>query len=276
MPRTWDSLSGRNVLITGGSRGLGLSLAHVCAKQGARVLLLARQQEALHTACEQVRRGSGRYVESVVCDLREPAQIASATAQLLARHGQIDVLINNAGIIQVGPAEPKSIAEYEQALAVHFWAPLHMMRALLPAMKRQGGGRIVNVSSVEGKVAFPRLAPYCASKFALIGLSNAMRAELARDHIYITTVAPGLMHGARSSESTPASGAPRWLTAAARMPLLATPYERAARRIVRASLRGSRWLELDPLSRLLIRADALAPSAVGALMACVDRFLPRP
>lgn len=277
----WRDFSGRNVLITGGSRGLGLALGRELAREGARVALLARSEDTLRAARAQIFQSCGVEVEIVICDLRQAAQIDPAIATLLSAWGRLDVLINNAGIIQPGPAEHKQLAEYEDAMAVHFWAPLHAMRAVIPAMKRQGGGRIVNVSSVEGSVSLPLIAPYCASKFALTGLSNALRAELAQDGIFITTVAPGLMHASSPGDDTHTNTAvtqtsrariARALTTA----LASTSYDRAARHILRACARGERWLTLDTVTRLLVIADAVAPRAVGGLMQLAYRLMSSP
>jgi short-subunit dehydrogenase len=259
--RRWRDFSGRSALITGASRGLGLALARELTRRKLRrVALLGRDRAALAAAGVQIER-LGAEVQTVVCDLRERTHLEGALSDLLARWERIDVLINNAGIIRRGAAEQLSIDDYAETMAVHFWAPLHAMRALIPRMRTHGGGRIVNISSLEGKVAFPQIAASCASKFALTGLSNALRAELARERIYVTTVAPGLMFGAETN----------WRAGA--LPLISTSYERAARRIARACLHADRALELDGLSKLLIRADALAPGSVGALMELAQRAL---
>jgi short-subunit dehydrogenase len=268
--RQLQGLEQSHVLITGGSRGLGLALAQQFSRRGARVALLARSEAGLQAARAQIRRELDVEVEILVCDLRDRAQTERAAADLLARWPRIEVLINNAGIVRPGPAEHKQLSEYEDAMAVHFWAPLQLMRAVIPRMRQQGGGRIVNVSSVEGKVAFPHIAPYCASKFALTGLSNALRAELARDRIFITTVAPGLMGPGLRAEGIAREH--RWI-ARASAAALSIGYERAARSIVRACTRGQRWLELDLLTRLLIRADAFAPGMVGAGMELASALL---
>src|SRR4030095_16603986 len=99
----------------------------------------------------------------------------------------IDVLVNNAGIIHVGPSEHVRLEDFAEAMGVHFWGPLYMMREVIPFMKRQGGVRIVNIASIGGKIAVPHLLTYAASKFALVGLSEGMRAELTKDGIYVTT-----------------------------------------------------------------------------------------
>ena len=267
----WRDLTGRRVLISGGSRGLGLALAHACAERGARLALLARDTGALGAARDQLQQRWGCEVELLCCDLRDPAQRERALEQALAG-GDVDVLINNAGIIRVGAERDFSSADYASALELHFWAPLAAMRAVLPGMRRRREGRIVNISAIEGKVAFPLIVPYAASKFALTGLSNALRAELKGEQICVTTVVPGLMYDVGQR---PLSNAPPWLSSLAMLPGLSTRYDRAARRVLRACLEGQRWLELDLLTRLLARADALAPESTGRLAEFALRFARR-
>jgi NAD(P)-dependent dehydrogenase (short-subunit alcohol dehydrogenase family) len=127
-----------------------------------------------------------------VCDVSERDAAQRLIERVVERTGSVDLLINNAGIIQVAPLEHLTQKDFEEAMAVHFWGPLYTMQAVLPVMRRHGG-RIVNVSSIGGKIGVPHLAAYCASKFALTGLSDAVRPELAKDRIYVTTVSPGLM-----------------------------------------------------------------------------------
>src|SRR2546430_403795 len=179
-------------LITGGSRGLGLTIARELCRARANVALIARDAaELAHAKSELDQFGTG--VLTIQCDLLDSAQIQSAVRQTLDRFGKIDILINNAGIIEVGPLEHMKREDFERSMGVHFWAPFELTMQVVPEMRIWGGGRIVNISSIGGKIAVPHLAPYCASKFALTGFSDALRAELARDKIYVTTVAPGMM-----------------------------------------------------------------------------------
>ena len=135
--------------------------------------------------------GRHRILEIFVPHMLERADVRAAVDAVLDRWRAIDVLINNAGIIQVGPLEHMEPEDFENAMATHFWGPLHLMFEIVPVMRRRGFGRIVNISSIGGKIAVPHLAPYCASKFALIGLSDAVRAELDPYGIRVTTVSPG-------------------------------------------------------------------------------------
>src|SRR6266513_2633569 len=186
------SLRNKVVLITGGSRGLGLVLARQICAAGGKVALLARDNDEL-TRAKTDLTGRGGRVFTIQCDLLDPEQIQLAVRQTIDRFGKIDILINNAGVIEVGPLEHMTREDFERAMRVHFWAPFELTMQVGSEMRTWGGGRIVNISSIGGKIAVPHLAPYCASKFALTGFSDALRAELARDKIYVTTVAPGLM-----------------------------------------------------------------------------------
>src|SRR5918996_175858 len=183
---------GKTVVIAGASRGLGLELARGFAGEGANLVLLARNQSQL-TEVKRELESAAVSVSVLVCDVTKEEEVRTTVAAIIREVGRIDVLVNVAGMIQVGPFEHMNLDDFAEAMAVHFWGPLYLMREVIPHMKRQRHGRIVNIASIGGKVAVPHLLPYAASKFALVGLSEAMRTELAKDGIYVTTVCPGLM-----------------------------------------------------------------------------------
>jgi NAD(P)-dependent dehydrogenase (short-subunit alcohol dehydrogenase family) len=159
--RTNFSFAGKVVLISGGSRGLGLILARQISSEGGKVAVLARHADELERAKAELTTCGGEIL-AIQCDLFERSQIQAAVAEVLACYGKIDVLFNNAGIIQVGPVENMQQQDFEGAMSVHFWAPLHLIMEVLPAMRARRCGRIVNICSIGGKVAVPHLAPYCA------------------------------------------------------------------------------------------------------------------
>jgi NAD(P)-dependent dehydrogenase (short-subunit alcohol dehydrogenase family) len=272
------SLRDKVALITGGSRGLGLVLArHVCA-QGGNVALIARDPKELARAKADLAP-RGDEVLTVECDLLDNTQIQSAIRQIIDRFGKIDILINNAGIIQVGPLEHMTREDFEHAMQLHFWAPFQLVSKIVPEMRTSGGGRIVNISSIGGKVAVPHLAPYSASKFALTGFSDAIRTELARDNIYVTTVAPGMMRtgshvNARFKGKHDMEFA--WFAASAGAPLISMNADRAARKILAACRRGQPSLTLTFAARGAIFGNALFPNLTGYAMRLVNRFLPKP
>jgi len=164
-------LEGKVVLITGGSRGLGLVMARQLVAQRARVAICARDPDELRRAKAELDE-----LVTVACDLTDGDALDRLVSEVAAQLGPIDCLINNAGIIQVGPMKHMMIEDYERAMATHFWAPLRLSLAVLPKMLERGGGRIVNIASIGGKIAVPHMLPYTASKFALVGLSEGMRA----------------------------------------------------------------------------------------------------
>jgi NAD(P)-dependent dehydrogenase (short-subunit alcohol dehydrogenase family) len=266
------------VLITGGSRGLGLVLArHICARGGS-VAIIARNPDELVRAKADLVPCGGKVL-TVECDLLDAGQIQSAVRRVIDCFSKVDILINNAGVIEVGPIEHMTPVDFERAMRLHFWAPFELISQIVPEMRIWGGGRIVNISSVGGKVAVPHMAPYSASKFALTGFSDALRAELARDKIYVTTVTPGMMRtgshvnarfrGKHDSEFA-------WFAASAGAPLLSMDADRAARKILAACRRGQPSLTLTFAARLQIVANALSPNLTGYAMQLVNRFLPEP
>jgi NAD(P)-dependent dehydrogenase (short-subunit alcohol dehydrogenase family) len=188
----WPSLAGRTVLVTGGSRGLGLVLAREAAADGARIAICGRDPEALARAAEALRR-IGARVLTVECDVTDPAAVRRMVEEVVARLGPVDMLINNAGVIEVGPAETMALADYEEAMATNFWGVLYPVLEVLPGMRARGDGRIVNITSFGGKLGVPHLVPYSASKFAALGLSQGLRAELAADGVAVTAAVPGLI-----------------------------------------------------------------------------------
>ena len=272
------SLSGKVVLITGGSRGLGLVLARQVCAAGGKVALIARDAEELGRAKADLAWRSGApNAFGVQCDLLDTGQIQSAVRQIIDRFGKIDILINCAGIIEVGPLEHMTREDFERAMRLHFWAPFELISQIVPEMRTWGGGRIVNISSIGGKVAVPHLAPYSASKFALTGFSDALRAELARDNIQVTTVAPGMM---RTGSHVNAKFKGRhdaefgWFAASAGAPLISMNADRAARKILAACRRGQPSLTLTFAARMAILGNALFPNLTGYWMKIVNRFLP--
>jgi len=264
------------VLITGGSRGLGLILARSLATRGARIAICARNAEELLRA-EADLEEQGATVFQIVCDVRNQSEVKRAVETVRNHYGQIDVLINNAGVIQVGPLENQTQTDFELAMATHFWGAFYMMQAVLPEMKSLGAGRIVNISSIGGKITVPHLAPYCASKFALVGLSGAMRVELEKDNIYVTTVCPGLMRtgshvnavfkGQNEKEFA-------WFSIGNSLPISSISAERAAEQIIEAAARGDAELIISIQAKLAAKASALFPELTAEISHLVNQILP--
>ncbi|HEX6965673.1 MAG TPA: SDR family oxidoreductase [Gemmatimonadaceae bacterium] len=275
--RLYD-LRGKVVLITGGSRGLGLALARAFAHEGARIAVCARDAREIERARDDL---ASRGIEAfgTPCDLTERAGVERLVREVRARYGRIDVLVNNAGLIQVGPMETMTPADYEESLRIHFWAPLYTMLAVLPEMRRRRSGRIVNISSVGGKISMAHLLPYCSGKFALTGLSEGMRAALLQDNVVVTTVCPGLLR----------TGSPRnaffkgrhraeysWFSISDSLPILSMGAARAARQIVTACKRGDAELVIPTMAKVWVTVNALFPGLMTDLLGSLERSLPQP
>jgi len=266
------------VLITGGSRGLGLVLAREFAARGSRVVICARDADELQRARMDLE-GRGARVLALTCDVADGAAVAALVRGVASQWAPVDVLVNDAGIIQVGPLDTITREDYEEAMRTHFWGPLETIMAVLPHMRARRDGRIVNISSVGGKISVPHLLPYCASKFALTGLSEGLRAELARDNVLVTTVCPGLMRTG-SPRQAQFKGKHRaeyaWFSIAGAMPVLSTSADSAARRIVDACQRGDAELTFPLLTRLAVSFDGLFPGITSDILGQVNRALPGP
>jgi len=269
-------LKDKTVLITGGSRGLGLVMAREFAREGSRIALCARDEQELDQARLDLEK-LGAEVMVVPCDVTSKTDVNEMISTVNSRFGAVDVLVNNAGVIQVGPIEVMTHEDFELAMQAHFWGPLNTIMATLPAMLERRSGRIVNISSIGGKVSVPHLVPYSASKFALVGLSKGLRAELMKDGIKVTTVCPGLMR----------TGSPRnadfkgqhqfeyaWFSISDALPLLTVSAEYAARQIVRACQRGDAELVISIPAKIAVLFDSLFPEAMSQMLALTNRLLP--
>jgi short-subunit dehydrogenase len=275
--REYD-LRDKTVLITGGSRGLGLVMAREFARHGSRLALCARDEEELERARLDLER-FGVEVMVVRCDVRNRQEVNEMVAAVNARFGNVDVLVNNAGVIQVGPLEVMTEEDFEQAMQTHFWAPLNTIMAVLPSMRQRKSGRIVNITSIGGKVAVPHLVPYSASKFALVGLSKGLRAELMKDDISVTTVCPGLMRTG-SPRNAEFKGQHRfeyaWFSISDALPLLTVSAENAARQVVRACKRGQTELVISIPAKIAVLFESLFPEAMYQILGVVNQLLPAP
>ena len=265
-------------LITGGSRGLGLEIARQICARGGKVALLARDAGELEHAKTDLDR-FGTEVLTIQCDLLESAQMQSAVQQTLQHFRKIDILINNAGIIEVGPLAHMQLKDFDRAMRLHFWAPYILQLLIVPQMRAKGGGRIVNISSIGGRIAVPHMAAYSASKFALAGFSDSIRAELDRDKIFVTTVTPGLMRtGSHVHAKFKGDHAAeyRWFDWSRKIPFASISAERAARKIVNACARGRSVLVMPFSAYLIIAANAVFPNLMARVMKVFNRGLPPP
>jgi NAD(P)-dependent dehydrogenase (short-subunit alcohol dehydrogenase family) len=281
--RNWNrpdpDLSGQTALITGGSRGLGFILARELLKQGCRVAICARDTAEL----EQVQRElscAGGEVLAIPCNVSQEAQVNEMIARVTEHFGAIDILINNAGIISVAPIENTTVEDFKRAQDVMFWGVLYPTLAVLPQMLARQCGRIVNITSIGGKVSVPHLLPYGAAKFAAVGFSEGLRAEVADKGITVTTIIPGLMRtgsylraffgGKQREEFT-------WFSLGATLPLVSMDAERAARQIIKATQKGEAVRILSIPAQILARFHGIFPGFTNIILSKISTFfLPGP
>jgi NAD(P)-dependent dehydrogenase (short-subunit alcohol dehydrogenase family) len=272
------SLRRRSVFITGGSRGLGLLLAREFGREGARVAICARDGQELERARRRLE-ADGVVADPIVCDVRDRHAVERTVDEVMRRFGGLDILVNNAGIIQVGPVAALDVQDFEDAMAVNFWGMVYTTLAVLPEMRRRRRGRIVNITSIGGKVSVPHLLPYGASKFAAVGFSEGLRAELAADGVRVITIAPGLMRTGSYLNAWfkgDAGAEARWFGLGATLPGVSMSAERAARQIVRATRRGDTERVLSVPAAALSRVHGLLPALTIEALTLANRLiLPR-
>ena len=271
--------AGRAVLVMGGSRGLGLVIARQFADAGARVAICARDNDTLNRARHDLAQHAAADVMAVQCDVTDVNQI-NETVDTVARHfGRLDVLVNNAAIIQVGPAQEMTPDDYDVAMRTIFWAALHATRAALPHLRRQGGGRVANVASIGGKIAVPHLLPYSTAKFALVGLGEGLRAELLGENVYVTTICPGLIRTGSPPNADFKGRADEeyaWFSAGDVTPGQSASAEAVAAKLLDAVRHGDAEVSIPLAATLPILLHGIAPGVTAELMAIANRFLPKP
>ncbi|HEY9738105.1 MAG TPA: SDR family NAD(P)-dependent oxidoreductase [Trichocoleus sp.] len=271
-------LQGKTVLMTGGSRGLGLVMARQLIDMGAQLAICARDDAELERAQAELAQQGGE-VFALTCDVTDQAQVEQMVQQVKDRFGMIDILINNAGTDIVGPLENLTLQDYDDLMKLHFWAPLYTSQAVLPEMRDRKAGRIVNISSIGGKVVSPHMVAYCASKFALVGLSEGMRTELASAGIAVTTVCPGFIHtgvidhaimkGQHRKEFT-------WFSIGDSLPLVAVSPEKVSRATIAGLRRGAAEVIVPFPALLTARFYGLFPGLTINVLSWVNRLLPGP
>lgn len=255
-------LKGAVVIVTGASSGIGRATALALGREGARLALAARRKDRLAAVAEEIRAAGGEAL-AIPTDVAEETGVRALVDATVARWGRIDVLVNNAGVGLLARVTETSPREFERLMAVNFFGAVYGILAVLPLMLRQGSGHIVTVASVVGKRATPYRAAYAASKFALVGLSQALRMELLGTGVHVTCVCPIGTESEFHEQETNRLGVP-----GRRGPIQLA--EHVARRIIRAIRRPRPEVHPYPLARLLFLADVVAPGLVDRLLVALS------
>lgn len=271
-----DDLRGQTVVITGSSRGLGLALAEEFARHGCKIVLSARNERELVRARQQVER-LGADVSAVTCDVSRPDQAEHLINAARQHFGRVDILVNNAGTISVGPIQSHNLEDFREAMDVIFWGMVQPTLAVLPSMMERGHGKIVNITSVGGRISMPHLLPYSSAKFATVGFSEGLHAELKKHGIHVLTVVPGLMrtgshlHAQFKGKHEQEYG---WFAVGATNPLLSVSVESAAKQVVNATRHRRPDLVIGWHTRALLHAHGASPGLAAEALALINRLLP--
>lgn len=182
-------MSGKTVLITGAASGIGRAVAHRLAQQGASLALLDRNPEGLELVASEVAKLGGRALPGMV-DVTDAEAVEQAVQRLWADTGSIDVSLQCAGILRLGPLEYADAEDFRACMEINLFGTLHVIRAILPLMRKRGRGHLINMASLAGLRGLPYMPAYSASKFAVYGLSQALRTELVGTGIAVSVVCP--------------------------------------------------------------------------------------
>jgi short-subunit dehydrogenase len=245
-------LASTRILITGASQGIGRALAVEAARRGARVLAAARSEELLRELAADVRTAGGT-LETVVADVTEPADRRRMIEAAVQYFGGLDVLVNNAGIGATGHFAEAGADRLRRIMEVNFFGLIETTRACLPLLKRGNRPAVVNISSIAGKRGIPARSEYSASKFAVQGFSEALRAELAKDGVDVLVVNPGL---------TQTNFSQNMIEQKARLPmdhLRGMTAERVAALTLRALARGTNEVSLTLQGKLIVFFSRFLP-----------------
>lgn len=277
-----NQMRGKIVLITGSSRGLGLAMAEEFARLGARIVLTARDAEELERARHLLLERSAVNTADVIAvpaDLARHEEAEYLIHRVLETWGRLDILVNNAGVITVGPIENQTVEDFRTVMDTNFFSTVHCTLAVLPHMLERRAGTVVNITSIGGKIAVPHLLPYSASKFAAVGFSEGLHAELRGKGIHVLTVCPGLMRTGSHLNALFAGDAAaeyQWFSLGATTPGLAASARHAARRIVRGVLNRETELFVTPQAAIAGRLAQISPEATAMGMSLVNKALPGP
>lgn len=257
-------LTGKTVVVTGASSGIGRSTALEMARRGAHVVLAARRAEPLEQVAAACR-ALGVRATAVATDVTKPEQCA----RLIAAAGEVDVLVNNAGFAVFDAVAEANVEDLQSMMETNYFGMVHCTQAVLPSMLQRGGGTIVNVASITGIMGFARMGGYCATKFAVIGFTEALRDEVLGRGVRVALVCPGTTDTEFfvTAERDKMPGASRLMPAVS--------PDQVARRVCDAAEDGRYRRILPLMARIFMRLKELSPRTAHVLMRRVSALFER-
>jgi NAD(P)-dependent dehydrogenase (short-subunit alcohol dehydrogenase family) len=257
---------GKSIVVTGASSGIGADAALAFGEQGANVALLARRTPPLEELAAKIIKAGGKAL-ALQCDVTDRARVFWAIEQARDAFGGVNVLINSAGVLIPDPVEQMRPEDLERMMTTNLYGAVHAMHAVLPIMRRARAGNIVNVASLAGRRGVSPLGGYSATKFALVGLTEALRVELFGSGIHVSLVMPGVidtpMARVAQKNSEPLKG----------LPTMAMPARWVTWAILAAATFGLTEVDVPPGAAVAEKLASLFPGVTDALLSVGSRIL---
>ncbi len=256
----------KSVLVTGASSGIGHDVALAFGEQGARVAVLARRRSQLEELAKTINKKGGKAL-AIDCDVTDRARVFSAVEQVKESFGKIDILINSAGVLIPDTVEEMRPEDLEKMMTVNLFGAVNATQAVLPLMRQAKGGNIVNISSLAGRRGMSPLGGYCATKFALVGLTEALRVELFNTGIKVSLVMPGVIdtpmaHGALTQSSL--KGMPA---------MMAMPARWVTWAVLAAAAFGLTEVDVPPGAAVAEKLASLFPGVTDAILSIGTKIM---
>ena len=251
-------LRGKTALVTGAASGIGRAISLALSREGTQLFLVDIDATGLASLAAEARINGVEVIERR-CDVGQPNDVSATVAEVLAKWGGVDILVNNAGITYYGKTVEMSEEHWDRVLRINLYAHLQFTRELLPSLLARSEAHVVNTCSMFGLFGAPKLAAYCTTKFALVGFSDALRAEYGRDGLGVTALCPGFV-----STNLFTSAPQHALAKEPKVPprFFRTTPERVAKAAVRAIRRDRRLVVVEPFARLTCTAKRLVPGLI--------------
>jgi uncharacterized protein len=256
----------KSVIVTGASSGIGHDVALAFGSQGANVALLARRRVQLEELAQKINKAGGRAL-ALDCDVTDRARVFWSIDQVREAFGKIDILINSAGLLITETVEQMPLADLQRMMDVNVYGALNTMHAVLPHMRIQKSGNIVNISSLAGRRGVSPLGGYSATKFALVGMTEALRVELFGTGIRVSLVMPGVI------DTPMARGALRHESIKGLPAMMAMPARWVTWAVLAAAAFGLTEVDVPPGAAVVEKLASLFPGVTDALLSVGTRIL---